>query len=612
MFNINLLLTGIWEDIQRRKHLAQNSWSNHEVIRDIIDGKIYKDLSVPGGFLSNPNNLSAVMNTDGVNLYSSSKVELWPIFLCINEISPAARFSRDNMLLVGIWQGKGKPPFRQYLSVFSEEMNGLYNFGIDVHIAGVEMNVKLAVICATLDLPAKAAVMNMSLFNGQHACITCEEPGQVVRQGKGHARCYPYRLADEKHPIRTSEGIQVHMTNASDRHRIMGFRGLSGLVALKSIDLVSGIVPDYMHGLLLGITKMLLDKWFSPTQNGNPYFVGKELTAISRRLQKINPPDFIERLPRDLETHYKHFKATELQTWLLYYGLPCLTDILPDKYLENFARLSEATYVLLGDSISTEALKRAEHLLDAFYSEFEGLYGGGSCGLNVHNAGAHLTFYVSQLGPLWAWSCFAFEDSNAMILQSVHGTGVVVKQILRFRQAQAVIRQRKTALSDTNVKRWTKTKEMLNCSVAGSIKQMKLDDIAGTVMNALGVTDISELCQVDRILLNGQKFFSSNYMRMKRRVCNAVLLEDDRLGHITRFVLLTKMVYAVVAILKQNTTRGQRLSAGKHIIPVSSTNVTELVLVNELVETVIFIKCVDEDSAHVSRMPNRHGHSVFK
>ena len=54
--------------------------------------------------------------------------------------------------------------------------------------------------------------------------------------------------------------------------------------------------------------------------------------------------------------------------------------------------------------------------------------------------GAHLGFYVAECGPLWAWSCFAFEDSNAMLLQAVHGAGNVVNQVIRFKQAQAVIR----------------------------------------------------------------------------------------------------------------------------------------------------------------------------
>ena len=92
------------------------------------------------------------------------------------------------------------------------------------------------------------------------------------------------------------------------------------MVALDGFDLVKGIVPDYMHGLLLGLTKTLMGKWFSPTQSGNQYFVGKELKTVATRLYSISPPPFIERLPRDLERNSSHFKATELQIWLLYYG----------------------------------------------------------------------------------------------------------------------------------------------------------------------------------------------------------------------------------------------------------------------------------------------------
>jgi hypothetical protein len=44
-------------------------------------------------------------------------------------------------------------------------------------------------------------------------------------------------------------------------------------------------------------------------------------------------------------------KATELQMWLLFYSGPCLTGILPDNYLKHFACLSEALYILLGESI---------------------------------------------------------------------------------------------------------------------------------------------------------------------------------------------------------------------------------------------------------------------
>lgn len=33
-------------------------------------------------------------------------------FLAINELSPSLRFASENILLIGLWQGKGKPPFK--------------------------------------------------------------------------------------------------------------------------------------------------------------------------------------------------------------------------------------------------------------------------------------------------------------------------------------------------------------------------------------------------------------------------------------------------------------------------------------------------------------------
>ena len=55
--------------------------------------------------------------------------------------------------------------------------------------------------------------------------------------------------------------------------------------------------------------------------------------------------------------------------------------------------------------------------------------GAGSCGLNVHNAGAHLVDYVKGWGPLWAWSTFGFEDMNGTLMDFCHGTGNVCRQV---------------------------------------------------------------------------------------------------------------------------------------------------------------------------------------
>lgn len=581
------------------------------MISDITDGAAYRQLLQPGQFLHQTSNITSVMNTDGVNLYSSSRVELWPIFLVINEMSPGVRFARENMLLAGVWQGKGKPPFQQYFHIFSDKINSLKEDGVNITVNSEEFCVKVSVVCATLDLPAKANVLNMTFFNGSHACVTCEEPGVVVAQGKGHSRCYPYRSAEDRLTTRSCDSVKVSMEQATHTVRDKGFCGPSGLMHLNGFDLVWGTVPDYMHGILLGVTKTLLCKWLSPTQSTQPYFVGKSLREISTRLRNICPPDCIERLPRDLEKNYNHLKATELQTWLLFYCVPCLSGILPNNYLGHIAKLSEAAHTLLGDGISSAALARAEILLDQFYEEFEGLYGSGSCGLNVHNAGFHLVEYVRRWGPMWAWSCFAFEDANAMVLQSVHGTGDVLNQIMRLKLVQAVTR--KSGQTNRAHHVWAKTKPASNCTIAG--KPHKLSEHDLDACNRIMQFDRNlTLLKIKRIIVNGHRFHSADYSRMKKRECSVVLLDGGQYGQVQFFIQSSEneTVSAVVLKLEACPDNQFPFEAGKHFISVQFSQEKQIVPVEMLLETMFCIQCTPGGPTYLSRVPNKHGHSIFK
>ena len=56
-----------------------------------LEERSTKKRTVPGEFLSSCNNISFCLNTDGVSLFKSSKVELWPIWLEINELPPKMR-----------------------------------------------------------------------------------------------------------------------------------------------------------------------------------------------------------------------------------------------------------------------------------------------------------------------------------------------------------------------------------------------------------------------------------------------------------------------------------------------------------------------------------------
>ncbi|KAJ8311221.1 hypothetical protein KUTeg_011228 [Tegillarca granosa] len=330
---------GIWDDIQFNREASFERKNNgSKELTDITDGASYRAMMGDGLFLDRTkNNLTAIFNTDGVSLYSSSKIELWPIFLAINELSPMLRFARENILLMGLWQGKGKPPFQSFLKIFSEEMNTIYNDGVEVTIEEETYTVKLSVLCCITDLPAKAETLNMSYFNGEYACITCTEPGLTVAQGKGHTKCFPYRNAESRYSRRSDESIIINMNEGSNIKRSKGFKGMSELANLQSYNIVDGTVPDYM------------------------------------RMKNIKPPSNIERLPRDLEKHYQHFKATELQTWLLYYSIPCVRGFLEEEYMKNLVCFAEAIYILLGDSITPTSLEHAVDLLNQFYASFQRL-----------------------------------------------------------------------------------------------------------------------------------------------------------------------------------------------------------------------------------------------
>ena len=208
------------------------------------------------------------------------------------------------MILAAVWQGKSKPPFSQYMCSFGEEMCKLYSEGFPVSIPGnsTVFTVRLGVFLATMDLQAKGYVLSMTMHNGKYGCSTCEEPGETEKQCKGFARHYPYRPPHARPEIRNSDDVKYEKgPNLTSSQRVKGITGMTRLTVMPWFDVVLGIVPDYMHGVLLGVTKTLMHKFFSPTNIGKPYFVGKYLKKISKRLQGMCPPDYIERMPCDLE-----------------------------------------------------------------------------------------------------------------------------------------------------------------------------------------------------------------------------------------------------------------------------------------------------------------------
>lgn len=143
-------------------------------IRSLKDGKVYKEMGV---FLSNPNNFSMSLYTDGVDVCNSAKLSVWPIYLHINELPRSVRYKIENTMLLGLWYDKIKPNFNTFLQPCVEFFKSLRLRGLDIDYVSnkklISINVKAVVISAFADAPAKASELNLKQYNGYYGCNTC-------------------------------------------------------------------------------------------------------------------------------------------------------------------------------------------------------------------------------------------------------------------------------------------------------------------------------------------------------------------------------------------------------------------------------------------------------
>ena len=96
------------------QHCFHREKKNRNNVEDIFDGVLYRNVCKKG-ILSSPDNVSFLMNTDGVPVFKSCKVSIWPVYLIINELSYGKRMATENMIFVGLWFGEKKQAMWTFL-----------------------------------------------------------------------------------------------------------------------------------------------------------------------------------------------------------------------------------------------------------------------------------------------------------------------------------------------------------------------------------------------------------------------------------------------------------------------------------------------------------------
>ncbi|XP_074100574.1 uncharacterized protein LOC141528425 [Cotesia typhae] len=396
----------------------------HNNITDIFDGELYKTWT-DNGFLSNPNNISFTWYTDGVPVFKSSKISVWPIYLTINELPFEDRKKNFNTLLLGLWCGDKKPHFNSFFYAFRPVFESLLLDGIKVFCPGEnEITVRGALLMGVCDLPAKIDSLNFVNFNSKYGCSVCFFEGRVMQIGpRSHLQVYPYSNTFQ---LRTSRICKDLARQATPANPQLGIKGPTSLAKLMP-DFMSGMCIDRMHAVDGGVIKKILNLVFNISYRNEPFSLYANKDTINNRLQLIKPPKFIHRLPRTTDDLI-HWKASELKSFFYYYSIAVFEGIMRAEYFNHYLLLMVSMYFLSADEISELMITTAEDFLHRFVREFQQLYGEKFSSINIHLL-LHLPKCTRLHGPLWAHHCYEYESFNGKILLYIHGTRHIGSQV---------------------------------------------------------------------------------------------------------------------------------------------------------------------------------------
>lgn len=363
-----------------------------DVICDVYDGQMYKNI-VKKRSLQNEHVLTFNFSTDGAAWFHSSTKSGWPLQILCNELPPKIRFK--NLMLAGLWIAESEPNpalMNLYISLFVAQAKKLMQNQIVIkNSAGNDISFRVLFLHASVDSVARPIMQNRLQFNGYMGCSWCYEHGEF------YSRAMRYPLNENEPGIRTHDEYLIDVANAQALGKsIRGVKGFSSLITLSDFDCVWGFPVEYMHGILLGVTRQLWELWIKP---GTPWYLDLTNQAeINRRLLNIKPPKEIHRDPRSMKNRSK-WKASEWRSWLLFYCIPCLSGILQPNIFRSLLLFVRSIHTLLSMNITENDLIRCEIDLITFVGDCQTIYGKGAMTFNLHSL-LHVVQSVRESGPL--------------------------------------------------------------------------------------------------------------------------------------------------------------------------------------------------------------------
>ena len=364
--------------------------------------------------------LQLQLNMDGLPIAESDVASVHPILGRIH-----LEAYQSNVFCIGIYFGKEEKPDDSHMLLrrFREDYMSHKQIGYVVGDRRLFVDIS-AVIC---DKVERDLVKETKGHSGYSTCDKCETHGVWDK----HV-VYPDLTAR----LRTDESFRLR--RHPDHHRKEIKDGIEVLkppsaLELCNVGMVTQFPLDIMHMVFMGVTKKMLTSWMPGPKCNYVKFGKDELVFVSDSivLNVASCPSNFQRRPRQLK-YYKHFKATEFRSFLLYVGPVILRSKLDTtgKQYRNFLLLAVGMRILLNDRLRRMYLDTAERMLVTFVSQFRTIYGECEITYNIHSI-IHLAHEARLHGNLNNVNSFPFESHLGRMRKQLRRSGYTLQQMVK-------------------------------------------------------------------------------------------------------------------------------------------------------------------------------------
>lgn len=571
----------------------------NDTLADVDDGILFKRLRN-----ETPQSLHIValtLNVDGANIFKSSRDSLWPVQLVLNCLPPAIRYFPENIIISTLHYSREQPCMTDLLYLLAVEMDHLNKQLITVYKDHEFHNFVPKLLLCACDLPARTKVQNFKGTNAKFGCPFCFHPGIPTANNRGRTTIrFTKHEATSKlrtHSATIKQAQKVVMTNRNKNGEdgsIHGIKGQSAILLFDDVDVIESFSIDVMHGAALGITKDLVEIWLGlKTIPAPPYQHYKiknkrQREILENRINSLRPTSVFKRSPRSI-FEIRHFKASELFNLLWYYLRYSIVGLLPTRIVKHFELFSAATLILCQKTIKMTEIQRACDMLKKFADDFEGIYGCGAVGMNLHLLN-HYHRMILNCGPLWSYNLFAFENNIGVLKKFVTGNTDVLCQI-----AMKYARSRANENIDSMHERSNQIEACGSISIILDQEHVDIFERDGHTLDS-GAMKVWQKIKMNQIIYTSQQY------KQTKSADFFVEVENGQIGIIQYFFGEKFQPKFLLNVF-------DKIHANHHWTEVKPTNSLEIYSCKEIKQKLLYLKSVGIQ--YTTTEPNMYGAFCF-